>query len=56
MVGFHKHFMFQYTEKDGKIIVSSIIAHGNFQCTYSKHIYDSIDDLKKDLDDGKFGR
>lgn len=56
MVAFYKQFMYQYKEKDGKIIVTSIVAHGNFHCIYGERVYDSINALHKDLDDGKYGR
>lgn len=56
MVAFYKHFMYQYEERNGKIVVTSIIAHGNFQCIYGERIYNSHDDLKKDFDSGKYGK
>lgn len=55
MVELYKHFMYQYTEKNGKFVVTSIIAHGNFQCIHGERVYDSLSDLKKDLDNGKYG-
>lgn len=56
MVEFYKHFMIQYEERDDKIVVKSIIAHGNFQCMYGERTYNSLSDVKDDIDDGKYGR
>lgn len=56
MVAFYKQFMYQYEKKDGKIVVTSIIAHGNFQCIYGTRTYASISDLEKDFDAGKYGK
>ena len=56
MVRFYKQFMYQYKERDGKIVVTSIIAHGNFQCIYGEKVYDSFKDLEDDLDSGKYGK
>ncbi len=55
MTATYKHFMIFYEEQNGKIIVSSIIAHGNFQCMYGTRTYDSLSDVKKDIDNGTYG-
>ena len=55
MVTFYKHFMIQYKERDDRVIVTSIIAHGNFQCVYGERIYASLDDVKSDIDSGRYG-
>lgn len=55
MVTHYKHFMIFYESKNGMIVVTSIIAHGNFQCIYGERTYLSLDDLKRDIDAGKFG-
>ncbi len=47
--------MIIYEEKDGKIVVKSIIANGNFQCMYGEVIYNSLSDLKADLAKGRYG-
>lgn len=51
----YKQYTILFEEKDGKIVVSSIIANGNFQCIYGERIYDSLSSLKRDIDDGKYG-
>lgn len=51
----YKHFMILYDEVDGKIEVKSIIAHGNYQCLYGHKIYDSLEDLKRDIDNKRYG-
>ena len=55
MTAFYKHFMIRYEQQGSKILVTSIIAHGNFQCMYGTRIYDSLDALKRDLDNKVFG-
>lgn len=51
----YKQYTILYEEKDGKIIVSSITANGNFVCMYGTRTYDSFEDLKNDIDAGKYG-
>lgn len=55
MCASYKQYTIFYEEKEGKIIVTSIIANGNFTCMYGNRIYNSFEDLKKDIDDGKYG-
>ena len=55
MVAHYKHFMVLYEERNGKIVVTSVIAHGNFQCMYGERVYDSLEDVKKDIDAGRYG-
>lgn len=51
----YKQYTILYEEKEGKIIVSSITANGNFVCMYGTRTYDSFEDLKNDIDAGKYG-
>lgn len=55
MVAYYKHFMIRYEESQGKIIVKSIIANGNYQCIYGERVYNTLDDLKKDIDNKRYG-
>lgn len=55
MVATYKHFMIHYHESGAKIIVTSVIAHGNYQCMYGEHIYNSLSDVKKAIDAGRYG-
>lgn len=61
MITFYKQYMIQYDERprrDGspkQIVVTSIVANGNFNCMYGERIYDSLDDVKRDIDEGKYG-
>lgn len=55
MVTYYEQYMIIYEEKDGKIVVKSIIANGNFQCMYGEVIYNSLSDLKADLAKGRYG-
>ena len=55
MIAYYNQYMIYYEEKDGKIVVKSIIANGNFQCMYGERVYDSLDDLKTDLANGRYG-
>lgn len=51
----YKHFMILYDIVDGKIVVKSIIANGNYQCMYGTRTYDSLEDLKRDIDNKRYG-
>lgn len=51
----YKQYTIFYEEKNGKIVVSSILANYNFQCIYGERIYDSLNEVKRDIDAGKFG-
>ena len=61
MITFYKQYMIQYDvrpRRDGspkQIVVTSIVANGNFNCMYGERIYDSLDDVKRDIDEGKYG-
>ena len=61
MITFYKQYMIQYDERprrDGspkQIVVTSIVANGNFNCMYGERIYDSLDDVKRDIDAGRYG-
>ena len=48
----YKRYFVQYEEKDGKIVVSSAVADGNFICSYGGQSFDSVEDLKKYIDSG----
>lgn len=51
----YKHFTIFFEEKDNKIVVTSILAHYNYECIHGTRIYDSLKDVVRDIDDGKFG-
>ena len=55
MTASYKGYMIFYKEEGGKIVVTSIIFGGNFQCMYGTRIYDSLSDVKADIDAGKYG-
>ena len=55
MYTLYKQFMIIYDQEGSKIVVKSIIANGNFQCLYGHRTYDSIEDVKKDIDNKRYG-
>ena len=67
MITFYKQYMIQYDERPRRdeysnrnespkqIVVTSIVANGNFHCMYGERIYDSLDDVKRDIDAGRYG-
>lgn len=55
MYALHKHFTIVYRELTDRIVVTSIVAHGNYSCMYGEKEYPSIYDVIRDIDAGKFG-
>ncbi len=61
MIAFYKQYMIHYDERprqdesSKQIVVTSIVANGNFKCMYGERIYDSLDDVKRDIDEGRYG-
>ena len=66
MITFYKEYMIQYNERPvqdsyskqnerpKQIVVTSIVANGNFHCMYGERIYDSLEDVKHDIDEGRY--
>ena len=48
----YKNYFVQYEVKDGKVVLSSAVADGNFICSYGGKTFDSVEDLKKYIDSG----
>ena len=65
MITFYKEYIIQYNpvqdsyskqnERPKQIVVTSIVANGNFHCMYGERIYDSLEDVKHDIDEGRYG-
>ena len=67
MITFYKEYLIQYNERPvqdsyskqnerpKQIVVTSIVANGNFHCMYGERIYDSLEDVKHDIDEGRYG-
>jgi len=55
MYTFYKQYMIRFKEENGKIIVTSIIANGNFQCLYGEKTYNSMAEVERDIDSGVYG-
>lgn len=67
MITFYKEYMIQYNERPvqdsyskqnerpKQIVVTSIVANGNLHCMYGERIYDSLEDVKHDIDEGRYG-
>ena len=67
MITFYKEYMIQYNERPvqdsyskqnerpKQIVVTSIVATGTLHCMYADPIYDSFDDVKHDIADGRYG-
>lgn len=55
MVATYKQFMIFYEKKGSQIVVTSIIANGNYQCMYGTRTYDSLDAVKRDIDAKRYG-
>lgn len=48
----YKNYFIRYRIEDGKVVVTSAIADWNFTCSNGGETFDSVDDLKRAIDNG----
>ena len=48
----YKNYLVLYEIKNGKVVLLSAVADGNFTCSYGGKTFDPVEDLKKYIDSG----